>query len=246
MEPLHLSSKIVENGKEFLIQTVNEVGTGQIKTSIFENGELLDTNVIPHAEDAGTNEINNLLKSTHQEKKSEMEYLFKSYKEIIQTGQPKMMYHLGTSLYYKKLYFEAQQLFRTAIKLDENYHEAYLFLAKTNIALNHYEDAIDAADKAVSLKSEYADYRNILGEAFLGAQSCKRAVVEFEKAISSNVYYADAYLNLALANMLNGINREDYELSSDMTTKCVDYLKKAALIYPEYQSEFFNRGLSLL
>ena len=41
MEPLHLSSKIVENGKEFLIQTVNETGTRQIKTSIYENGELL-------------------------------------------------------------------------------------------------------------------------------------------------------------------------------------------------------------
>ena len=94
----------VENGKEFLIQTVNEVGVGQIVTSIFENGELLDTNVVPHSEDAGETEINNLLKITHEEKKSEMEYLFRSYKEIIKSGESQMMFHLGTSLFYKKLY----------------------------------------------------------------------------------------------------------------------------------------------
>jgi tetratricopeptide (TPR) repeat protein len=246
MESFRLNTKIVEGGKEFLIQTVNDVGTGTIRTSLLENGELLDSSVLPYSEDVAESEVINLVKSAHKEKKSELEYLLNSYREILQTGQPQMMFHLGTTLFYKKLYFEAQQLLRTAVKLKDDYHEAFSYLAQTNMALEHYQDAIDAGDRAVQLKPDYADYRNILGEAFLAAQSCKRAVVEFEKAVNANVYYADAYFNLALAYILNAVVKEDFELSSEMTSKCLDFIKKAVLIYPDYETLVYKDAVSAL
>lgn len=246
MESYRLNSKIIEEGKEYFIQTTNDVKAGIIRTSLFQNGELLDTAVLPHSEDVGEAEVLSMVKAAHQDKKSELEYLLKSYKEIIKGGQPRQMYHLGAAMLYKKMVLEAQHLFRAAIKMQPDFHEAYFSLAHANLILGHNDDAVDAAMKAVDLKPEYADYRNTLGEAFLEMESCKRAVIEFEKAIEANVYYADAYFNLAMARILNAIRKEDYELSADLTSKCTDLLKKAVLIYPDYQTALYNQAISTL
>ena len=83
MESYRLDSRIVEDDKEFLIQTVNDTREGIIKTSLFANGELLDSSIMPHSEEMGEPEILELIKATHGEKKSELEYLLKSFKEVM-------------------------------------------------------------------------------------------------------------------------------------------------------------------
>jgi len=101
MESYRLNSKIIEEGKEYFIQTTNDVKAGIIRTSLFQNGELLDTAVLPHSEDVGEAEVLSMVKAAHQDKKSELEYLLKSYKEIIKGGQPRQMYHLGAAMLYR-------------------------------------------------------------------------------------------------------------------------------------------------
>jgi len=246
MESYRLSSRVVENEKEFLIQTANDVKLGVIRASLFVNGELLDSSVVPHSEEIGEAEILELVKTAHSEKKSELEYLLKSFTEVVETDRPEQMYYLGTALFCKRMYSEAQQLFRTAVKLRHDYHEAYFFLAQTNMALHQVDEAINAAGKAIELKPEYADYRNILGEAYLEAESCKRAVIEFEEAIKKNVYYADAYFNLAITYILNAIKKEDFALFSDLSAKCLDLLGKAVLIYPDYQTPAYHEAAAAL
>jgi len=246
MESYRLKSRILENEKEYLIQTSNDVNQGVIKTSIFVDGNLLDANILPHSEDICEEEILKLVKSAHGERKTELEYLLKSYRDVIEQAEPKMMYHLGTALFHKRMLPEARELFRLAIGLQKDYHEVYYFLAQTEMALKNISAAVEAAERAVELRSDFADYRNNLGEAYLEAGSCKRAIIEFEEAVKRNVYYADAYFNLALSYILNAVNRENFELYSDLTTTCTDLFKKAILIYPDYQNQAYNEGISSL
>lgn len=137
-------------------------------------------------------------------------------------------------------------MFKTATKLNPGYHEAHFFLSQAELALNHINDAINAGGRAVELSPDYADYRNNLGEAYLAAELCKRAVSEFDEAIKKNVYYADAYFNLAISHILNGIRKEDFDMSCDLTERCLDLFKKAILIYPDYQDTNYDEAISAL
>lgn len=246
MDSYRLDSRIVDNEKEYLIQTVNDVRQGVIKTSFFVNGELMDASIMPHSEEMSENEILNLVKTTHGDKKSELEYLLKSYRNILEEGRPEMMYHLGTALFYRRMYPEARQLFQCAVKIRHDYHEAYYYLSQTELMSNHIDAAVKAGLKAVEIRPQFADYRNVLGEAFMAAGSCRRAVIEFEDAIKLNIYYADAYFNLALAYTLNAVTKEDFNLYTDLTTKTMDLLNKAVLINPDYKTSTFDEAVAAL
>lgn len=246
MDSYRLDSRIVDNEKEYLIQTINDVRQGVIKTSFFVDGELMDASIMPHSEEMSENEILNLVKSTHGDKKSELEYLLKSYRNILEEGQPEMMYHLGTALFYRRMYPEARQLFQCAVKIRHDYHEAYYYLSQTELMSNHIDAAVKAGLKAVEIRPQFADYRNVLGEAFMAAGSCRRAVIEFEDAIKLNIYYADAYFNLALAYTLNAVTKEDFNLYTDLTSKTMDLLNKAVLINPDYKTSTFDEAVAAL
>ncbi len=246
MESYKLDSKIFEDNKEYLIQTVNDSKEGVIITSFFVNGELLDSRILPHSENLAENDILNLVKSTHGDKKTELERLLKSFKEVIADGKPEMMYHLGTALFYRRMYPQASQLFQATVKQRRDYHEAYFFLAQSELASGRIDAAVKAGIKAVELRPQFADYRNLLGEIYLAAGSCKRAVMELEEAIKLNIYYADAYFNLAIAYILNAVNREDFEMYPDLAGRTADTLKKAILINPNYKTSAYDEAVAAL
>jgi tetratricopeptide (TPR) repeat protein len=112
--------------------------------------------------------------------------------------------------------------------------------------LGGWQDARASFSKCVELCPEFADYRNHLGEAYLALDSCKRAVIEFEKAVKINVYYGDAYLNLALAYVLNAIRREDFKLFSNQAEKTAELLKKAEMIMPDMVDQAYLEGKKYL
>ncbi len=216
MESFRLNSRLVEDGKEYLIQTVNDSGERSVRTSLFADGELLDTMDLPHAEDVSEADILNMVKTAHMEKKSELEYLLRSYKEVLNEARPEMMFHLGTALFFKRMNQEARQLFQAAVKIKHDYHEAYYYLSQVELASGNLDAAVKSGSKAIELRPLFADYRNALGEAFLAGGSCKRAVLEFEEAVKKNIYYADAYFNLALAYILNAVTKEDFEMFPEL------------------------------
>lgn len=246
MESYKLDSKIIEENKEYLIQTINDPKGGIIKTSLFLNGELLDSSILPHDDKMRESDLLNLVKTTHVDRKSELEYLLKSFKDVISGGKSEIMYHLGAALLNRRMYSQAKQLFQSAIKQRPDYHEAYFLLAQSELASGRIDAAVKAGVKAVELQSQFADYRNLLGEIYLEAGSCKRAVIELEEAIKRNIYYADAYFNLAIAYILNAINREDFEMYPDLASRTTDMLKKAILIDPSYKTSAYEEAIASL
>jgi len=246
MESYRLNSRIVEGEKEFMIQTLNDTEQGIVKTSLFVDGEFLDADILPHSGEVSEDQLLELVKNAHGEKKSELEYLLKCYKEVMLQGSPEIMNQLGVALFYKKLYAEAIRLFTSVTKIRPDHHEAWAYLCRASLICKNYNDAVEAGNKAVELKPTFADYRNYLGEAYQGNGSCRRAVIEFEEAIRQNVYYADAYLNLAITFILNEVNREDYNLTGEFATRTIDMMNKAALIFPYYKSPAYDSAIQAI
>ena len=103
METYRLNSRLVEKDREYTIQTTNDIGTGSISSEVFVNGALADATQLPHPEQAQPEEVLALVKSTHGDKKQEVETLLKSYLQALESANPEMMYHLGLALFYKRL-----------------------------------------------------------------------------------------------------------------------------------------------
>ncbi|MDD3731450.1 MAG: tetratricopeptide repeat protein [candidate division Zixibacteria bacterium] len=246
METYRLSSKLAEKDNEYLIQTVNDTNLGTVSTSIYINGVLTETVNSLYPVDISGNEVLSLVKITHEETKKEIENLLQSYRKVIETGDAKMAYYLGTAFFYKGFYQEARNLFTNATELDASHHQAFNYLGLTELARGNIHQAIVSSRRAVALKPAFADYRNNLGEALLADDAVDEAVAEFEKAIEINLYYCDAYLNLGLALILKTIKAPDRTTWPERLARINDYFYKASLINPVFKSQAFDEGLKTL
>ena len=209
METYRLKSRLVENNKEYVIQTSNDTNLSTVSSVIYINGEEAETIRCPLPMEVSSEEILSLVKLRHGEMKRELESLLEAYRRVLGGSDPQKMYHLGTAFFYKQFYLESRQLFMAATKADSQFHQAFNYLGLAESALGHHEEAVRACRIAVEKRPGYADYRNNLGEALLSTSACKPAIDEFEEAIRINLYYGDAHFNLGLALILNGLEQQD-------------------------------------
>jgi tetratricopeptide (TPR) repeat protein len=241
-----LNSRLATPEKEYLVQTINDLNRGRVLSSVFAEGELIDSQEDPLDGAVSADDVLRKVKDAHEEKRQEIEFLIDTYKDALERGSPEQMVYLGEALYFKNMLGEAKRLFKGATKIKEDMHQAWGLLGMVEFGMGDFEAACSAFGKAVELKPRFADYRNSLGEAFLAIESCKRAVIEFEEAVKINVYYGEAYLNLALAYVLNAVRREDFRLFAKQSEKTDEMLKKAEMIMPESVGQEYLEGKKYL
>ena len=246
METYRLKSKLVENRKEYLIQTSNDVNMYTVSTHVFVDGRTANSAVYPHPEGISMEEVLSLVEHRHSRMKMDVQALLDARCRVIEKGDPQIMVRVGARFFHCRFWLEAQELFEMATKLDSRCHEAYNYLGMIELALGKTRDAVNTFMTAVEISPRYADYRNNLGEALLADESCKRATIEFQEAVRINLYYGDAYFNLGLALLLNAIKREDTELFQSVLSKTADCFQKAALICHEYKTNVFEQGLEAI
>lgn len=246
MDNYRLSTRINTGSREYLLQTVNDPDKKCIQTSIFSDGELLQTVEDDLASGMIESELRDLIKSTHKERQEEFEFLFARLKDAFESNDVDQINYLGVALTYKRLYGEAESLFRRAVEIDPNAHESLSYLGQILLLRKNYKEAAEVFGRCVELRPKFADYRNNLGEAFLALESCKRAMIEFDEAISLNLYYGDAYFNKALVYILNAVLREDFKLFSEYSQKTIEMLERASVICPDYKNEHYMEGRALL
>lgn len=246
METYRLNSRVASNDREYLIQTVNDTSSHQIRSSIFSDGHLLETveeNVYPHMPDQ---ELLELVKTAHKERKEEVESLFERYQEALNSTDVEHIDYLGMALMYKHMHNEAESLFRRAVEIRPESHEALNHLGMVHMTLQKYQEAVEAFIRCVEAQPKFADYHNNLGESYLATGACKKAMAEFDEAISINIYYGDAYFNKALTYILNSIRREDFKMFSEAADKILEMIERAIVVCPEYQDKNFEDGKQLL
>ncbi len=242
---MQLKSKVSIDDREFLVQTVNDAEEHAVISSLFVDGQVLEVAHFPHSDTMSENEIAHIVKSTHDDKKTELEKLLESHKEVLKSGDTDLMFSIGTGLFYKRLYAEAQSLFESVIACNPDHHQAGNYLGLTRFALGQYEDAAKILGRSVELRSNFADYRNNYGEALLESGFCRRAVEEFQEALKLNIYYSDAYFNLGIAYMVNAHTREDFTMYSEHADKALEMLERAILISPDFKTSRYDEAVRL-
>jgi len=238
-----LNTRLATGEKEYLIQTINDSNSRKVLSSLFSDGELLDTFEEHFDGSIKIEELKRLVNATHEDRKNEIEQLVQMYQKSSQDSNPRSLNYLGQALFYKRMYLEAVKLFERAVKIDPKYHEGWSNLGQVQFNLNQFTEACQSFSKTVELCPTFADYRNYLGESFLALDSCKRAVIEFDEALKLNIYYGEAYLNKALAYILNAIRREDFNLFTNQEEMTNNALDKASVIMPDIVSDSFSEGL---
>jgi tetratricopeptide (TPR) repeat protein len=238
-----MSSKLRGQEREYLIQTANDATLGAIATTIFVDGAPTETIRCPHPQEIAPDDILGLVKTTHNEKKQEIELLLLSYRRVLQDGHPLTMHQLAVVLYHRGFFFEAQELAAQSVRLNGDMHQAFNQLTLVELALGHPREALAAASTAAGLRPNFADYRNNLGEALLAAGDSTRAILQFEQAVQINLYYADAYFNLGLARLHQALHLSD---PVSIIPKISDAFRKACLIYPDFSGQAFESAMASL
>ncbi|MBD3218165.1 MAG: tetratricopeptide repeat protein [candidate division Zixibacteria bacterium] len=237
-----LNTRLATGDKEYLIQTVNDDHGKRVLTSLFSNGELLDTFEEKFDSGIKSDDLKKLVNSAHEDRRRELQQLIELYQNSAEIADPKSLHYLGQALYYRRMYLESIKLFQKSVEIDPEFDEGWLNLGGVQFALNKFTEACQSFSKAVELRPKFADYRNHLGEAFLALDSCKRAVIEFDEALKLNIYYGEAYLNKALAYILNAIRREDFNLFTNQEEMTKKALEKASVIMPDIVDQDFLEG----
>lgn len=246
MESYRLKSKVAINEKEYLVQTVNDASQMSVVSSLFVDGKILEVTRLPHPAEVSAEDVLTMVKTTHEEKKDELEHLLATFHKVTSSGDVDLMYHLGTAFYYKRMFSEAAELFAQVLEYEHDYHQAANYLGLSLREQGDHNGAVKALAKAVELRPSFPDYRNNNGEALMEAGFYRRAVEELETALKHNIYYADAYFNLGIAYIGNAVKREDFDLYDSLIDKTTDSFNRAVLISPEYKTSQFDEGLEML
>jgi len=246
MENYRLKSKVLVNDKEFLVQTVNDASQMSVVSSLFVDGRILEIARFPHPAEVSAEDVLAMVKTTHEEKKTELEHLLETYAKVLRSGDTDLMYHLGTAFYFKRIFEEAGTLFQAILEARPDYHQAGNYLGLTLLAQGRNDEAIKALAGAVETRPNFADYHNNYAEALLEGGFCRRAVEELETALKHNIYYADAYFNLGLAHIYNAVKREDFDMYANLLDKTTDLFNRAALIAPDYKTAQFEEAFEVL
>lgn len=246
MENYRLKSKVSVKDKEYLVQTVNDTSQMSVVSSLFVDGQILEVARFPHPNEISAEDVLAMVKTTHHEKKSELEHLLATYAKVVKSGNIDLMYHLGTAFYYKRIYDEASSLFEAVLEFKPDHHQATNYLGLTLMALNQCDEAVKMLARAVEMRPNFADYHNNYGEALLEAGFCRRAVEELEAALKQNIYYSDAYFNLGIAFIVNAVKREDFDLYSNLLDKTTDLFNRAVLISPDFKTPQYDEAFEAL
>tara|TARA_B100000767_G_scaffold194021_1_gene181102 strand:- start:416 stop:1789 length:1374 start_codon:yes stop_codon:yes gene_type:complete len=96
------------------------------------------------------------------------------------------------------------------------------------------EEAIEAYNKAIALKPDYADAYNNIGNALDDQGKLEQAVEAYNKAIVLKPDYADAYYNMGITLKKQG-NLEE----------AIEAYNKALAIKPDYADAYYNMGITI-
>ncbi|MBU8932729.1 MAG: hypothetical protein KOO62_01860 [candidate division Zixibacteria bacterium] len=242
METYQLKSKLVESDREFLIKTRNDISAAAISSEVWINGVLVETDTHPQLEDYDADDVVSLLKSVHEKKKNEIEYLMEAFRHALEDGSSDSLTQLGIAFYYKQYFLEARELFQNATVRNAQSHLAFNYLGLTELALGQPEEAAKMLYEAAKQQPGFADYRNNLGLALHAHGASDQAVGEFEQALGLNLYYADAYFNLGMVLLAQAPQQSDASSRAATVSKAMECFKKAVLIYPDYDSSLFEEA----
>ncbi len=147
---------------------------------------------------------------------------------------PKIHNALGRAYFAEKKIELAVQEYRTALKLNKLFFEAYVNLGVLYIAKRNWSEAINTFEKLLEFPAQYPDYfaYNYLGWIYSEKEDYEMAFQTLRKAITSNPTYAPARYNMGLTLFSLG-----YE------NKAIQEFQKATALNPHFSQARHQLGL---
>jgi len=244
MEKLMLTSKLEGMGKEFFLQTSGDPQNGKGTCVLFENGNPID--MIEFRLPENSKQAAGVIDEFHKNRFEKFVELDELYVELIEETDASILEKLALSLIDQKLFEEAARIFKRGSENAPQNSRLLNYLGLTYMELEDYQKAENYFIEAINISPDFPDYQNNLGKALLKQGKCSRASKSFEKATELNVYYAEAYYNLALAVVLNGIKKEDYSLAQNLEDNVANLLSKAVGFDPAFKNEYLQQALDAL
>ena len=133
----------------------------------------------------------------------------------------------GYEQYYKGEFTEAVKLFNTVIEMDPNNAEAHFLRAMTYQGLALSKRAIADLEKAIVLKTDYAEAFQQLGYIYLVSQAPDLAIEAFDKAILLTPEVAELYINRGSTQcMLGNLEQatRDYQKAQEMGINYAEFM----------------------
>jgi len=246
MEDFSYSSVIKSHRKDYLLQTSNNVFKNKIIACIFEDGNLISFSEENYPSNILEKDLLTLVKEFHRRKKSELESLLLLSEKFTELNQAEYKNMIGVVYFNNNMFYEAIKEFKDALVLENSLYQVHNNLGKAYMAIQDYDNALIAFENAVKLQSRFADFHNNLGRIYFKKQFCKNAIEQFELALRINPYYGEACFNLGLALLLNAINKENYQLTSDLIKTTTELFEKAAYILSFLKNGQFEKGMEEL
>ncbi|MDA0746579.1 MAG: tetratricopeptide repeat protein, partial [bacterium] len=158
------------------------------------------------------------------------------YKNLLQNSQ--LSKHAGSygwetlGIYYRnhnKLE-HALEAYQQAIKASPNPRH-WFSTGTLQSTLGRKQEAIESYQKAIALKSDFAEAYSNLGNTYQDLKQYENAIASFQKSVDLNPNFADAYSNLG--NALQAIGR---------TEDAIVYFQEAVAHKPDFAEARYNLG----
>src|SRR6267378_1050146 len=145
-------------------------------------------------------------------------------------------FNIGLASYYLKLYREATESYRQAIRLDPyNAADAHYALGLVYRDWGRPEEEVQSYKQAIKLKPDYVSAYERLGSRYLRSKKYPEAIETFKQLVT---------LKPGDANVPNNMG-EDY-LEMNLVTDAVAAFRQAIQLKPDLGKAYYNLGRSLL
>jgi len=150
-------------------------------------------------------------------------------------NHPGVNYAQGLISFLQRKYTDAQESFQLALRVDENYMPAVLYLGATNFALKNEGQSITYLSRYISAFPSYVPARKLLAIMALHQRHYKRA-----EELIRPVVISDSNDVMALNLMANAL------LGQGETEEAIQILKRVSTLQPESAFAKTRLGLGLL
>lgn len=244
MDQLTLTSKLRGMGKEFFLQSSGDTKNGKGSCILFEDGNPVD--IFEFKLPENPKQASGVIEEYHRLRQERFQALSDLYSELTDETEPPILEKLAVSLIEQKLFEEAAKVLDRAVKQAPQNSLLLNLQGLTYMEIEDYGKAQESFMKVVEIHPDYPDYHNNLGKALLKQGECFKAYKAFEQAIKLNVYFAEAYYNMAMAVILNGIKKEDYNLAQNLEDNATSLLAKSVGFNPSFKNDHLQQGLDAL
>ncbi len=246
MSNYELRSEILSSGTKYYLQSNLVPSQMAVVTSLFLEGNLLSKQSEHYDSSMTQDRLPAMVRRLHDGHKERITSLLKIRGIIKKNVDGRAHLKLGEALYKQKLFKEAMAETIRAIKLGLEESSAYSILGNCLLALGDSDKALKSFRRGIEFSPEYPDLHNDIGVTYLRLQRCREAAAAFEKALSLNRYYQEAFLNLALALSLNVVLKQDYELSRELKPRLSKILDMNIQLKPSLDTDEFKAARSAL